>query len=76
MASQKALEVWKMRKTPVPNYYADWSNWLPIMQAYEQGKPSYFGTPPVNLIVALETSLKIICSEGIETRIRKTTDAG
>jgi len=71
MASQKALEVWKIRKTPVPNYYADWSNWLPIMQAYEQRKPSYFGTPPVNLIVALETSLKIICSEGIETRIRK-----
>ena len=38
------------------NYYADWSNWLPIMQAYEARKPSYFGTPPVNLIFALDVS--------------------
>jgi|25_taG_2_1085351.scaffolds.fasta_scaffold01035_3 alanine-glyoxylate transaminase/serine-glyoxylate transaminase/serine-pyruvate transaminase len=71
MASQKAIEVWKKRKTPVLNYYADWNNWLPIMRAYEERKPSYFGTPPVNLIVALETSLKIICKEGIDERIKR-----
>ncbi|NRT16847.1 alanine-glyoxylate transaminase/serine-glyoxylate transaminase/serine-pyruvate transaminase [Flavobacterium sp. 28A] len=71
MASEKAMEVWKNRKTPVPNYYADWSNWLPIMKAYEERKPSYFGTPAVNLIVALETSLKIICKEGIEKRVQR-----
>ncbi len=71
MASKKAMEVWKKRKTPVLNYYADWNNWLPIMRAYEERKPSYFGTPPVNLIVALETSLKIICKEGIDERIKR-----
>lgn len=71
MAAQKAMEVWKKRKAPVLNYYADWNNWLPVMRAYEERKPSYFGTPPVNLIVALETSLKIIFKEGIDERIKR-----
>ncbi|GHC48404.1 pyridoxal-phosphate-dependent aminotransferase family protein [Ulvibacter litoralis] len=71
VASERALQTWKNRKTLVPNYYADWGNWLPIMKAYQERKPSYFGTPPVNLILALETSLKIITSEGIQKRIAK-----
>ncbi len=71
MVSQKAMEVWKNRKTPIPNYYSDWNNWLPVMKAYEERRPSYFGTPAVNLIVALETSLKIICKEGIENRVKR-----
>lgn len=70
VASKKAMDVWKNRKTPVSNYYADWNNWLPIMEAYQNRKPSYFGTPPVNLIAALETSLKIITKEGISTRVK------
>lgn len=65
------MEVWHKRTRPVSNYYADWKNWLPVMQAYEERKPSYFGTPPVNLIVALETSLKIICKEGISERVKR-----
>jgi alanine-glyoxylate transaminase/serine-glyoxylate transaminase/serine-pyruvate transaminase len=64
MVSEKAMQVWENRKR-LPNYYADWNNWLPIMRAYEERRPSYFGTPAVNLIVALETSLKIICKEGM-----------
>ncbi|WP_159023498.1 alanine--glyoxylate aminotransferase family protein [Formosa sp. L2A11] len=71
MASEKAIQVWENRKTPVGNYYANWKNWLPIMKAYEERRPSYFGTPPVNLIVALEVSLKIICKEGINKRIKR-----
>ena len=71
MASEKAMDVWKNRKTPVSNYYADWNNWLPIMNAYEERRPSYFGTPAVNLIVALETSLKIICKEGMSERVKR-----
>ncbi len=71
VASQKAMEVWKNRRTPVQNYYADWSNWLPVMSAYEARRPSYFGTPAVNLIVALETSLKIICKEGLDQRVKR-----
>ncbi|MCC8360505.1 pyridoxal-phosphate-dependent aminotransferase family protein [Salinimicrobium sediminilitoris] len=71
VASQKAMEAWGKRKTPVSNYYADWNNWLPIMKAYEERRPSYFGTPAVNLIVALETSLKIIAAEGVEERVKR-----
>jgi len=68
IASEKAMSVWKNRKSPVCNYYADWSNWLPIMNAYESRKPSYFGTPAVNLVMALEKSLEIILNEGMEAR--------
>ncbi len=71
VASQKAIEAWKNRSTPVGNYYADWGNWLPIMEAYESRKPSYFGTPAVNLVIALETSLKIILKEGMENRFQR-----
>ncbi len=71
VASQKAMEAWGKRKTPVSNYYADWNNWLPIMKAYEERRPSYFGTPAVNLIVSLETSLKIIAAEGMEGRVKR-----
>lgn len=68
VASQKAMETFHNRKSLVSNYYADWTNWLPIMKAYEERRPSYFGTPPVNLIVALEVSLKNITEEGINNR--------
>ena len=68
VVSQKAMEIFKNRKTPVGNYYADFNNWLPIMQAYENRQPSYFGTPPVNLIAALEVSLEQIFAEGMEQR--------
>ncbi len=71
VASPKAMDVFKNRKTPVGNYYADWNNWLTIMQAYEARKPSYFGTPPVNLVSALEVSLRIILNEGIDKRIAR-----
>jgi alanine-glyoxylate transaminase/serine-glyoxylate transaminase/serine-pyruvate transaminase len=71
MVSEKAMKVWENRKTLVPNYYADWNNWLPIMRAYEERRPSYFGTPAVNLVVALETSLKIICKEGVNKRVKR-----
>lgn len=59
-ASQAALAVAQSRKTPVTSYYASWKKWLPIMNAYETGKPMYFATPPVNLIRAYYTSLKQI----------------
>lgn len=71
VASQKAMKVFENRKTPVANYYSDWTNWLPIMKAYENRKPSYFGTPAVNLILALECSLKIILKEGMENRFKR-----
>lgn len=71
VASPAAMEKWKSRKTPVLNYYADWMNWLPIMRAYENRKPSYFGTPAVNLIEALEVSLGQILAEGLKERFAR-----
>lgn len=71
VVSQKAMEIFKNRKTPVGNYYADFNNWLPIMQAYENRQSSYFGTPPVNLIAALEVSLQQIVAEGMEHRFSR-----
>jgi alanine-glyoxylate transaminase/serine-glyoxylate transaminase/serine-pyruvate transaminase len=71
MIGPRALEAFQKRTTPVLNYYADWSNWLPIMQAYEARKTSYFGTPPVNLIYALDVSLMQILAEGMPRRVAR-----
>ncbi len=66
VANKRAMDAFWARKTPVRNYYADWGNWLPIMQAYEERRPSYFGTPAVNLIAALNVSLGLILQEGMD----------
>lgn len=71
VASPKAMETWNNRTKPVANYYADWTNWLPIMKAYENRTPSYFGTPAVNLIEALELSLSKILKEGMTNRFAR-----
>ena len=64
----RAMAAFHQRETPVGSYYADWKLWLPIMEAYEARRPSYFGTPPVNLIWALDVSLGQILAEGMEAR--------
>jgi alanine-glyoxylate transaminase/serine-glyoxylate transaminase/serine-pyruvate transaminase len=71
VAGPRALEAFETRRTPVSNYYADWANWRPIMEAYEARQGSYFGTPPVNMIYALHESLKGIVAEGMEPRFRR-----
>jgi alanine-glyoxylate transaminase/serine-glyoxylate transaminase/serine-pyruvate transaminase len=71
MVGPRAMEVFKKRKTLVGNYYADWTNWLPVMQAYEARKIGYFGTPAVNLVFALNTSLNQILAEGMPARITR-----
>lgn len=67
----RALDAFRRRRTPVGNYYADWTHWLPIMEAYQERRPSYFGTPPVNLICALNVSLGDILTEGMEARFAR-----
>jgi alanine-glyoxylate transaminase / serine-glyoxylate transaminase / serine-pyruvate transaminase len=71
MAGPRAISAFKARKTAVLNYYADWTNWLPIMEAYQARKSSYFATPAVNLIYALQVSLKQILAEGLEARFAR-----
>jgi alanine-glyoxylate transaminase / serine-glyoxylate transaminase / serine-pyruvate transaminase len=46
-----------------------------VMRGYEQGKPVYFATPPVQLICALHASLKEITSRPIEERWQKHQQA-
>lgn len=71
VAGPRAIEAFVRRRSPVGSYYADWSHWLPVMQAYEARTPSYFGTPPVNLIWALNVSLGQILEEGMEARFAR-----
>ncbi len=68
MVSQRALEVRRQRKTPLPNYYGDWLKWLPVMQAHEARQFDYFATPAINLIRSLNVSLSQITEEGMENR--------
>jgi len=69
-ASERAIKVFQERKVPITSYYGSWKNWLPIMRAYEAGSPAYFATPPVNLIYALNTSLKHITSSTVSLNDR------
>jgi len=76
VASPRAVEAFASRSVPTANYYADWGKWLPIMQAYEARKPSYFGTPAVNLVAALDVSLGQILDEGLEVRFARHRKLG
>ncbi len=71
VAGPRAMEAFRRRKSPVLNYYADWTQWLPIMESYEERRPGYYGTPPVNLIWALNVSLGQILAEGMEARFER-----
>lgn len=71
MVGPQAMEAFEARSSAVQNYYADFNNWLPIMHAYEGRRADYFGTPPVNLVLALEASLRIILEEGMDERFRR-----
>ncbi|CAM0135458.1 unnamed protein product [Umbelopsis sp. WA50703] len=75
IASQRALNVFQSRKTPIASYFSSWQRWLPVMQAYEARKPSYFATPAVQLIYALNASLRHITAEPIEVRFQKHAKA-
>jgi alanine-glyoxylate transaminase/serine-glyoxylate transaminase/serine-pyruvate transaminase len=71
VAGPRAMEAFHKRAAPVGSYYADWTQWLPIMEAYEARRPGYYGTPPVNLIWALNTSLGQILEEGMDARFAR-----
>lgn len=68
MMSERAINRFKSRKTPPLSYYASMANWLPIMQNYEAGKPSYFATPSTQLVRALHTTLTQITAKPLAER--------
>ncbi|RAL00295.1 alanine--glyoxylate transaminase, partial [Aspergillus ibericus CBS 121593] len=68
MLSGRAIDTFKSRKTPPSSYYSSIANWLPIMQNYENFKPSYFATPPTQLVHALHTTLSQITARPMAER--------
>lgn len=68
VVSQRAVDVAMNRTSPPTTYFGSFKKWLPIMKKYESRQPSYFATPPVQLIMALEVSLKQFMIHGMEHR--------
>ncbi|MBC7087571.1 MAG: alanine--glyoxylate aminotransferase family protein [Tissierellales bacterium] len=62
-ANEKAMLA-REKLGSISEYFLDFKNWLPIM--HDPSK--YFATPSVNLIWALNESIRLINEEGIENR--------
>src|SRR5215510_11248635 len=71
VAGPRAMAAFKARRTPVASYYADWNNWLPIMQAYESRKAAYFATPAVNLAWPRNATVGQPLGCGLVARVRR-----
>lgn len=71
MVSGRGMATFKSRTSPPGSYYASFKNWLPIMQTYEAKKPSYFATPPTQLIHALHTALTPLLSRPLDERFER-----
>ncbi len=57
--SPDALQAHAQLSAPPP-MGLDVASWRPIMEAYEAGRPSYFGTPATTLIAAVDVALQEI----------------
>lgn len=67
----RALQAYE-KNTNTNKYYVDWKNWLPIMKNYEARQPSYFATPAVNHLFALNEGLTILLENGdMEKRFKE-----
>ncbi|KAJ1930076.1 hypothetical protein IWQ60_000619 [Tieghemiomyces parasiticus] len=66
VVSQRTLDAWRNRKSKVIGYFAAWSKWLPVMQAYEERRPLYFATPAVQLIMALRVGIQQLLDRGMD----------
>lgn len=67
----RALQAFE-NNTNTTKYYVDWRNWLPIMKNYEARQASYFATPSVNHLFALNTAFDIMLDNGgMEQRFKE-----
>ncbi|BFZ59867.1 hypothetical protein YB2330_000888 [Saitoella coloradoensis] len=71
MLGKRAVQAFENRKAKPASYFASLKKWIPIMKAYESRKPAYFATPAVQLIYALNTSLKQILQTSMQERFAK-----
>lgn len=71
VVSPAALEARRQRRATAPPMVLDWLEWLPIMTAYEERRPSYFSTPATQLIPPLAVALGEILDDGVEARVER-----
>lgn len=71
--SKRAKEL-ALNRPKDSTYFASLKRWLPILQNYEAGKPSYFATPAIQTVNALNVSLNEILSSSLESRFAKHKD--
>mmetsp|Transcript_29942 Transcript_29942/g.36712 ORF Transcript_29942/g.36712 Transcript_29942/m.36712 type:complete len:428 (-) Transcript_29942:30-1313(-) len=71
LVSKRGMDIINNNKNNIKSWYCNLARWAPIMSAYEAGKVAYFSTPNVNLIQALEVSLKLLLDEGIENVFKR-----
>ncbi len=69
MLSENAVN--RISDDSVAGYYLNLKNWLPVMRGMEEGKGTYFSTPPVHLILMLAKAFQLIEKEGYENRVRR-----
>merc|ERR1712137_668164 len=50
----------------LPPSYMDFEKWKPIMQNYENGKPSYFATPATSYMPVVDVALGEVLTPSIE----------
>lgn len=70
--SSKAMEVLRLRKTPVQSFYLD----LILLEKYWGEERIYHHTAPASMFYAMREGLKIIYEEGLETRFRRHQTLG
>jgi len=70
VVSQNAMRLLEGKES-IAGYYLDLRNWLSVMRSTEEGKASYFSTPPVHTVLMLAEALRLIEEEGIENRIKR-----
>jgi Serine-pyruvate aminotransferase/archaeal aspartate aminotransferase len=68
--SQESLSIVE-RGEGVNGYFIDFKKWLPVMSKLEEGKGSYFATPPVHVILALAKAIELCLKEGMSRRIER-----
>ena len=68
-ANQRSLQR-RQAMGQIPEYYCDYHKWLPIMQ----DTAKYFATPPINLIWALQESIRLIKEETLNQRYQRHQD--
>lgn len=72
--SQRALDAFNARKTPVPSFYLDLGEILKYIGDGLSAR-AYHHTAPVSMVAALDAALDLVLAEGLETRWQRHQSA-